>query len=161
MRSTTYSETQKMDTIWPLALMALTLVFNWFIYFRQGHEDLDFLYASTGTVGLVCLLFLVLRLKLEIDGKSIQYRFYPFHFSWQTINWSDVASAEVRKYKPLSEFGGWGLRVGFKGKAYTVSGNKGLQLHLKNGKKVLFGTGRPDALASFLKEAGIDATISL
>ncbi len=37
---------------------------------------------------------------------------------------------------------GWGKS----GSAFNVKGNIGLQLYLKNGKKVLFGTQRPDAL---------------
>jgi len=48
-------------------------------------------------------------------------------------------------YYPISEFGGWGLRGGFffnkgKEKAVNVSGDIGIQLIFKNGKKLLIGT---------------------
>jgi len=66
-----------------------------------------------------------------------------------------VEAAEVRKYKPISEYGGWGLRYGFKGKAYTVSGKTGLQLYMRAGKNILFGTSRPEELADYLKTLGI------
>lgn len=155
MQKAPYTESQKMDTIWPLALMALTLAFNWYIYFRQGQSDLDFFYVSTGTVGLICILFMILKLEVSIDNKSIRYKFFPFHLSWQSIEWADITEAEVRKYKPISEYGGWGLRLGWKGKAYTVSGNKGLQLYMKTGKKILFGTSRPEELASYLNTSGL------
>jgi hypothetical protein len=35
--------------------------------------------------------------------------------------------------------------------AYTISGNKGLQLYLKNGREVLLGTERPEAIAKAMK----------
>lgn len=49
----------------------------------------------------------------------------------------------MRLYRPIKEFGGWGMRTAFNGKngkAYNVSGNVGIQLELKNGSKTLLGT---------------------
>ncbi len=153
--STEYSEKQKVDTLWPLALMALTLMVNWYVYFRQGFTDISYFYVSFGTVALICIFLLTLKLYTTIDNQGISYRFFPFHFSWKKIKWSEVEAAEVRKYKPISEYGGWGLRYGFKGKAYTVSGKTGLQLYMRAGKNILFGTSRPEELADYLKTLGI------
>ena len=47
---------------------------------------------------------------------------------------------------PISEYLGWGIRAGSNGKAYNVKGNIGLQLVLKNDKRVLFGTQQPNEL---------------
>ena len=38
------------------------------------------------------------------------------------------------------------------GKAYNVSGNRGLQLELSSGKKILIGSQRADELARILQE---------
>jgi hypothetical protein len=38
-------------------------------------------------------------------------------------------------------------------RAYNTSGNMGLQLIMKNGKKILIGTHKPDELDAFLKKA--------
>jgi hypothetical protein len=48
----------------------------------------------------------------------------------------------VRKYNPLTEYGGWGYRTGFgkKSGAMNVKGNIGIQIELSNGKKLLLGT---------------------
>lgn len=53
--------------------------------------------------------------------------------------------AYVRKYDPIGDYGGWGLKGGAlwnskKGKAINVSGDIGIQLELKNSKKLLIGT---------------------
>ena len=103
----------------------------------------------------VCILFLFLtaRLETEINENGIYYKFIPFHFKRYKIDWTDVEKAIVRKYKPISEFGGWGIRIwlGY-GKAYNVSGNKGLQIELKNGKRLLIGTQKPEEIEYILQQ---------
>ncbi|MBJ2175825.1 hypothetical protein JBL43_16340 [Aureibaculum sp. A20] len=57
--------------------------------------------------------------------------------------WNDISKVYVRKYNAITEYGGWGFRgYIFKtgGKAFNVMGNKGIQIVLKNGKKMLIGT---------------------
>ncbi len=34
----------------------------------------------------------------------------------------------ARKYRPIREYGGWGIRYGWNGRAYSTSGNEGVQL---------------------------------
>ena len=73
------------------------------------------------------------------------FQFKPFHLKEKHIKPDDINSFEVRKYKPIAEYGGWGIRAGGRkaGRAYNVSGNMGLQLYLKNNKKILIGTQKP------------------
>ena len=90
---------------------------------------------------------------MEINQKSILYKFSPFHYKYYNIDWIQVDKAYIRTYKPLGEYGGWGIRYAFKnGKAYNVSGNIGLQLILKNGKKILFGTQKPEELKEIIDQ---------
>jgi hypothetical protein len=98
------------------------------------------------------LFFLFMRLDTNIDETSISVSMSPF--GSRKIAWKNVEKAYVRKYKPLMEFGGWGIRYGFgsKGMAYSVGGNQGLQLELNNGKKVLIGTKKASELTEFLKQ---------
>ena len=80
--------------------------------------------------------FIKMTTKLRIDGLYIRF------FSLRKILWDELKSYEVRTYKPIREYGGWGVRYGSKGKAYNVSGNRGVQLQLKNGKRILIGSPR-------------------
>lgn len=93
-------------------------------------------------------LFGIMYLKTEITNEEIRVQFYPFLS--KTINWEEVEEAYVRQYKPLAEFGGWGIRFSTRGKAYNVSGNMGLQLVLKNGKRILIGTQLPEEMESVI-----------
>ena len=96
-----------------------------------------------------------LKLEVWIDQEGIHYRFFPLIFKNKLISTVEIQRFEIRKYKPILEYGGWGVRRGFGRKwqrAYNVSGNIGLQLYLTNGKKVLFGTQKPQAIAHAMNE---------
>jgi hypothetical protein len=98
----------------------------------------------------IFVLFNVCKLVVNIDRFGIEFRFIPFQRKTRKIEWKLIESFEVRKYKPILEYGGWGIRYGLNGKAYNVKGNMGLQLKLKDGKKILLGTQKPDELKEFL-----------
>jgi hypothetical protein len=116
--------------------------------------------SNTGIIiafGGVVLLFLLLvglfgsvKLNTLIDEFGVAYRFIPFQIKFRKIAWTEIESCEVVKYDPMRDYGGWGIRVGKKGKAYNISGDKGLQLTLKNGKHFLLGTQKEQTLKDFL-----------
>ena len=114
----------------------------------------------TSGVLLLTLLFVFLRLDTAIQKDGIYYRFLPFQLTYKKISWDRISKAFVRQYNPITEYGGWGLRIGLfgKGQAFNVSGNKGLQLVYDNGKKLLLGTQRPQEIEQVLKQLGRDTT---
>lgn len=89
---------------------------------------------------LVTVLFLIMKLETVIKTDEIEVRFFPFHLSFRQYPSNTIESAFVRTYKPLAEYGGWGIRIGFAGKAFNVSGSYGIQLIFKDGRKLLVGT---------------------
>jgi hypothetical protein len=98
---------------------------------------------------LILGLILTVRLMTRIDETGIHYRFYPIHFKYRVIPWVDLHKCYTRKYQPVREYGGWGIKPSLKkglGKSFTVKGTMGIQLELTNGKKVLIGTQLPDAV---------------
>lgn len=98
-------------------------------------------FSGSIIVLLIAVLFVFLKLKTRVDEQGIHYQFLPIHFSEKSILWNEIEKCYVRKYNPITEYGGWGIRgLGSKNKAYNTQGNIGLQLVLKNGKKLLFGT---------------------
>jgi hypothetical protein len=146
-----FEESQKIDSVWPLTILAITLVFNYVLYFHLGESNMDVFYGTVIAAVVLSALFSILKLHTKIDKNSIQYKFFPFHLSFKNIAWSQVESCEMRTFKPLSEYGGWGLRFGPSGRAYTITGNKGLQLYTKGNKKILIGTHNTVGLEAFLR----------
>jgi hypothetical protein len=98
-------------------------------------------------------LFLFARLETRVSSEGVSVRFMPFHLRERHFRFNEIVSAEPRTYSPVLEFGGWGIRVGGGGMAYNVSGNEGVQLVLKSGRRVLIGTRQPDVLMSALRAA--------
>jgi len=62
--------------------------------------------------------------------------------------------SEVRRYRPLAEYDGWGIRWGLhKKRAYIMSGDMGVELELSDGERLLVGSKRPDELANAITTA--------
>ena len=101
---------------------------------------ITFLVVLAVAVFIFGLLF-SLTLHTEIRQNGIRFRFPPLIRNWKEISKENIKHYEVRKYNPILEYGGWGIRVSLrKGKAYNIKGNIGLQLILTGNKKVLIGT---------------------
>jgi len=58
------------------------------------------------------------------------------------------AAIAVKTYSPILDYGRWGIRYGWRGKAYNVSGNRGVIFVLPGGETLLIGSQRPEELAS-------------
>jgi hypothetical protein len=94
------------------------------------------------------LLFYAMRLVVKVSEDTIHVRFFPFHLRFQKIPLAKLKGYEVRTYSPIKDYGGWGIRYGSKGKAYNVSGNRGVQLELLNGERILIGSQKPEEFAA-------------
>ncbi len=110
--------------------------------------------AVVGGVAILCsllaafgapwLLYAV-RLVAEVRDEGLYVRFFPFR--GRTIAFDRIRHCEARTYRPILEYGGWGIRWGLRGKAYNVSGNRGVQLDISGEGRLLIGSQRADELA--------------
>jgi hypothetical protein len=107
---------------------------------------------SIAPITALILYFRILKLQVRIDTDSINYRFSPMHLKYRTIKRSDIEKMDVITYDPMQDYGGWGIRFGSKGKAYTAKGNHGLYIQLFTGKNILIGTSKPEELQRFLSK---------
>ena len=140
---TLFTEKQRFMQWW-LWLIMILVVASAFYYEESTLEMV---------VALLIPLFLfVLNLETEISQEGISVRFFPFHLKKNFFSWEEIEKISVREYSPLLEYGGWGIRRGKSGGAYNVKGNIGLQLVLKNGKKILIGTQKAEELKQILAE---------
>ncbi|MBL7884131.1 MAG: hypothetical protein JNL69_08675 [Bacteroidia bacterium] len=148
-----FSETQKFKQWWIWLIFLLPLIAIVDSYPNNGF-DMDTLWGSgigISIVALIALLLFSLKLKTEITDIGIGYKFNLFHTKMNVIKWEDISECFVREYKPLWEYGGWGLRYTIRnGKAFNTMGNKGLQIILKDGSKVLVGTQKSEDIETVL-----------
>ena len=99
------------------------------------------------------VFFYLLKLVTEVRKDGIYFKFFPFHRKFKTYSYDEIDNCAMREYKPIREFGGWGIRYGLSGKAYNVYGNKGIQLILKNKKRLLIGSQKADEFYKAIQKA--------
>lgn len=107
---------------------------------------------STIIVAIVIAGFIMLELRTKIDASGITASFHPIAFFKKKYKWSEIEKVYVRKYAPLSEYGGWGVKGLGEAKAYNVSGNYGIQIVTKEKKHFLIGTQQPQDAERILKK---------
>jgi hypothetical protein len=156
-----FKEEQKIKPLWIIVLFGIILIItlipivkNWsFISHQNIFVQLEN-FLGPLIIFLAYFLIQIINLKTKINEHGIYYLYFPFHWVYKTISWSEIESVSIRKYNAISEYGGWGFRFGFltkKGMALTTCGSIGMQLKLKNGKKILIGTHKKDALKKVLE----------
>jgi hypothetical protein len=149
--------------IWALllAILAATLsIFGWGVVVAPGGPDawkdkliaLAILGAAVLVVGGLVYLFHLLNLTTEVRTDGLYVRFYPFHLSFKKIPLEKVRTFYATTYHPILQYGGWGIRYGWSGKAYNVSGNRGVKFEFIKGRHLLIGSQRPEELAHALEE---------
>ncbi len=123
------------------------------------------LIITAAAMFLISSLILSGNLLTYINNEGVFFRYSPYHFRYQFYAWNNISRIYVRHYHPIREYGGRGMRMSrwhFTGKtvhfnrsiAYTIGGKTGLQIELKNGKKILIGTQQPDELNRVLIKLG-------
>lgn len=93
------------------------------------------------------LLFYTAKLITEVRTDGLYLSFYPLLFSRIKVPYENLVNTEVIHYHPLRDYGGWGIRYGPNGKAYNVSGDRGVLLELANSERILIGSHNPEQLA--------------
>jgi len=159
-----FREVQRFRQPWLVAVLGAGAVFTGWLLVRalMGPTPPESLAMALALVywavfGILFPFFFlwVLHLTVEVREDGVYYRFFPFHRSFRRIPLEEIAQCFVRTYSPLWEYGGWGIRYSPRGgRAYTVQGNRGVQLVLRNGDRVLLGSQRAEELASAL-QAGL------
>jgi hypothetical protein len=158
----TFYEKQKFNQWWIwLIIIAITVASSYAaiqqLVFKVpfGNEP-----ASDNVLIILCMvplfiltIFTFMYLETKINSDGVFYKFNILHFKYRQIKWEEIEKIYTREYRPVAEYGGWGIKWGRKsGKAYNISGNQGVQIELKNGKKILIGTQKSQEVELLLQE---------
>lgn len=102
-------------------------------------------------ITIFVLIFRSLKLQVSLGMSAISYRFFPLQWKYRIIRVNNIESMKVIDYDPLSDYGGWGIRFGKKGIAYTAKGNHGLYIQRTDKRPLLIGTSKPKEMKDFLQ----------
>lgn len=99
--------------------------------------------------------FFLLHLSVRVTADGLYYRFFPLQLRYRHIPKEDILSATQQKYRPLVDYGGWGIRYGRSGLAFTIGGNDGIMIERMDRSMILMGTRRPAEFLTALSGIGI------
>lgn len=129
-----------------LFLMAAFVLIMWFALGIESEEGRQAVFATFAFSFLFVVFFFTLKLNTSVTGEGVEIK--TLYVLSRLIRFDDIASAENVQYRPIRDYGGWGIRFSRNGMAYNMSGDRGVALKLKNGKRVLIGSQRSAELAT-------------
>lgn len=120
-------------------------------YGNEPMSNNDLIWSSIISIVVMTTAFILIlsgRMVTEIWTDGIRFNFSPFIRKMRHIPLADITSVEVAKYRPIVEFGGWGLRKRLLSRktAYNISGRIGVRVIKKNGRQVMLGTRQKDEM---------------
>src|SRR5438874_10445307 len=90
-------------------------------------------------VGVITVLLTLSHLDVDVTEDAVTI---AFRYLWpaRRIAFEEIVGIEVKRYRPLVDYGGWGVRLGPAGWAYSTGGDEGVKLRLRRGIPVLIGS---------------------
>jgi hypothetical protein len=119
---------------------------------RRDSSELIWLIRSAIALALLAVAFSILlllfKLETQVRSDGLYVRFFPIHPDFRKFEPESLDGYYECAYRPIVEYRGWGVRFGKAGKAYSMKGNRGVQLIFKSGERLLIGTQEPQQLVT-------------
>ncbi len=111
-----------------------------------------------GVVGLLLGAPLVVwalfgKLTIGVLPSEIRIAFGSLGLFRKSVPMERIRRVEAVRYKPLTEFGGWGIRVRPGRRAWTVRGNQAARITLEEGPTLYLGSRNPQRLRERIEVA--------
>ena len=161
-----FREEQRFKQWWIWLLILPLAAFAWWGFVQQiilgqpfgsnpGPDWVVWLILLLVGIGLPAL-FISIRLIVTVGRDQITIRYRPF--TTRRIGFDEIESYEARTYKPIKEYAGWGIKGwSVERMSYSVSGREGVELTLRDGKRVMIGSQKAQQLADAI-DAGVNAS---
>jgi len=109
--------------------------------------------AGTPALLIAAMYGLFGKMTTQVRRTSVRIAFGYIDLIEKVIPFDEIEDAEAMRYRPIVEFGGWGIRWGWgrSKRAWTLSGNEALVLHLTDGTHFYVGSEHPERLLTALR----------
>ena len=97
------------------------------------------------------LWLMTMRLVTEVRDDCLRVK---FEWLWpeRRIPYADIVKATATTYRPILDYGGWGVRGFPQVRAFNVRGSRGVLLELRDGRRLMIGSQRPEELEAAIRE---------
>lgn len=145
-----FQETQAFAT-WVYGLLAVVIVPSVAALAVSAAKTSSVRWLVPADLALFVLVFDLLCVRTEVSETEVIVTFGAlFPLYRRRIALSEIASAIADTYSPIAEYGGWGIKGMPSNIALNARGNRGVRLTLRNGRRVLIGSQRPEELEAAL-----------
>ena len=94
-----------------------------------------------------------MRQSTRVTNEAVTVRFGVFYRTQVPV--AEIRQAEAVEYRPIAEYGGWGIRGFGKKRALNARGNRGVLLTRTDGSTLMIGSQEPRRLLEALARAGV------
>jgi hypothetical protein len=145
---------------WIMLVVGLIAVINWIGFVQQILLGRPF-GSNPGPDWSVWLLWLgfgiafplafwTMRLVVDVSPQTLRIRYIPL--LRRSVPLSAIRRVEARRYNPILEYGGWGIRGWRRGRMiYSIGGNQCVELELQDGTFLAVGSRRAEELAAAIE----------
>jgi hypothetical protein len=148
-----FEENHRFSPLFLAVVTALMLGVGAFFAVRvPSQEKIAALLAVLAPILVVGIIYFAVQLRTRVKDEALQVGLWPF--GGTTISLQEIDSVEIVDYRPLRDFGGWGVRYGSKGKIYSAQGSKAVKVSGRKLEPIFIGSQRPQELAAALEFRG-------
>jgi hypothetical protein len=122
-------------------------------WFEESQWFSPWMYVVVSAVFLILLAVLTLHQTTRVGSDGVTVR-YGFLYAAR-IPFAEIARAEAIAYRPIRDYGGWGIRGFGNRRALNARGNLGVLITRSNGSTILIGSQKPRDLLAALSQAGV------
>ena len=121
-----------------------TLVLISILYFTGKLGDDGWIALLTVGTLIPLAFFLLMNITLEtrMDDSSFKYVSGPFRQTWKTIKKDEIASITIHKKDGFLDYGGIGMRISGKTRAYIFFADHVIEIETEK-RKLVFSTTKP------------------
>lgn len=135
---------------------AFTLLLIWQVVL--GHPAGPHPMPNANVIGWTIFLWLVwlrlitIKLATKVESGKLSMSLGGL-WTVRRVTLADVSRTEVVTYQPVEDYGGYGIRLTKRGRAYIARGDRGVRLFFAKGGGILIGSQHPERLAQAIAAA--------
>jgi hypothetical protein len=122
-------------------------------WFEETQGFASWAYVLIFVLFLILFSVLTLRQTTIVASDAVTVR-YGFLYRVR-IPFSEIAHAKAVSYRPVRDYGGWGIRGFGRRRALNTRGNQGVLITRADGSTILVGSQKPRELLAALARGGV------
>ncbi len=122
-------------------------------FYEETQGFAPWVYVGLGLVLLILLAVFTTRMRTSVTAEGVTIRYGLLGTTRVPIG--DIVRAEAIVYRPIGDYGGWGLRGFGRRRALNARGNRGVLLTRRDGSTLLVGSQEPRRLLAALAMVGV------